>query len=92
MRVTANEGLYGEEAAQGSDFRFHCETLFSRSSLHRFEIGLHRHSAFLQILYIFGGEGDALLDGRIEPIRPPVAIIVPPGFERLVRSVSGLSL
>lgn len=28
MRVTANEGLYGEEAAQGSDFRFHCETLF----------------------------------------------------------------
>lgn len=50
MRVTADEGLYGEEATQGTEFRFHCETLFSRSSLHRFEIGLHRHSAFLQIL------------------------------------------
>lgn len=32
MRVTANEGLYGEEAAQGSDFRFHCETLFAEQS------------------------------------------------------------
>ncbi|MFK0209377.1 helix-turn-helix domain-containing protein [Agrobacterium sp. NPDC090283] len=93
MRATANEGLYGEEALQGTDFRFHCETLFSRSSLHRFEIGLHRHSAFLQILYIFGGEGDALLEGRIEPIRPPVAIIVPPGFEhgfRFSRDIGGV--
>ncbi len=93
MRVVASEGLYGEEALQGTDFRFHCETLFSRSSLHRFEIGLHRHSAFLQILYIWGGEGDALLDGRIEAIRPPVAIIVPPGFEhgfRFSRDIGGV--
>ncbi|MDH7804252.1 MULTISPECIES: helix-turn-helix domain-containing protein [unclassified Rhizobium] len=93
MRVAANDGLYGEEAAQGTEFRFHCETLFSRSSLHRFEIGLHRHAAFLQILYIWGGEGDALLDGRIEAIRPPVAIVVPPGFEhgfRFSRDIGGV--
>ncbi|CUX47190.1 helix-turn-helix domain-containing protein [Rhizobium oryzihabitans] len=93
MRVVASEGLYGEEALQGTDFRFHCETLFSRSSLHRFEIGLHRHSAFLQILYIWGGEGDALLDGRIEAIRPPVAIVVPPDFEhgfRFSRDIGGV--
>ncbi|WP_367036689.1 helix-turn-helix domain-containing protein [Agrobacterium arsenijevicii] len=93
MHVAANDGLYGEEAAQGTEFRFHCETLFSRSSLHRFEIGLHHHAAFLQILYIWGGEGDALLDGRIEPIRPPVAIVVPPGFEhgfRFSRDIGGV--
>ncbi|WP_429817517.1 helix-turn-helix domain-containing protein [Ensifer sp. B1-9] len=93
MRGAATEGLYGEEAVKGTDFRFHCETLFSRSSLHRFEIGLHRHSAFLQILYIFGGEGDALLDGRAEPIRPPVAIVVPPDFEhgfRFSRDIGGV--
>ncbi|EKJ93533.1 AraC family transcriptional regulator [Bradyrhizobium lupini HPC(L)] len=44
-------------------------------------------------MYIFGGEGDALLDGRIEPIRPPVAIIVPPGFEhgfRFSRDIGGV--
>ncbi|SPZ33063.1 DNA-binding domain-containing protein, AraC-type [Agrobacterium tumefaciens] len=76
MRLAASEGLYGEEAVHGTDFRFHCETLFSRSSLYRFEIGLHRHAAFQQILYIWGGEGDALLDGRIEAIHPPVAIVV----------------
>lgn len=93
MRLAASEGLYGEEAVQGTDFRFHCETLFSRSSLHRFEIGLHRHAAFQQILYIWGGEGDALLDGRIEAIRPPVAIVVPPGFEhgfRFSRDIGGV--
>ena len=93
MRVAANEGLYGEETVQGTAFRFHCETLFSRSSLHRFEIGLHRHAAFLQILYIWGGEGDALLDGRTEAIRPPVAIVVPPGFEhgfRFSRDIGGV--
>ncbi|WP_337269989.1 helix-turn-helix domain-containing protein [Oryzifoliimicrobium ureilyticus] len=93
MRERAAEGLYGEDAAQGGSFRFHCETLFSRSSLHNFEIGLHRHSAFLQILYISGGEGDALLPGRIEPIRPPVAVIVPPGFEhgfRFSRDIGGV--
>lgn len=93
MRSAVSEGLYGEETVQGTDFRFHCETLFSRSSLHRFEIGLHHHSAFLQILYIWGGEGDALLDGRIEAIRPPVAIIMPPGFEhgfRFSRDIGGV--
>lgn len=93
MRDTADDGLYGEKTGQGTDFRFHCETLFSRSSLHRFEIGLHRHAAFLQILYIEGGDGDALLNGRIEPIRPPVAIVVPPGFEhgfRFSRDIGGV--
>ncbi|WP_425960681.1 helix-turn-helix domain-containing protein [Rhizobium nepotum] len=93
MRIAANDGLYGEEVVQGTEFRFHCETLFSRSSLHRFEIGLHRHAAFLQILYIWGGEGDALLDGRTEAIRPPVAIVVPPGFEhgfRFSRDIGGM--
>ncbi|WP_026620599.1 AraC family transcriptional regulator, transcriptional activator of pobA (plasmid) [Ensifer sp. WSM1721] len=93
MRDAATEGLYGEDAAHGTGFRFHCETLFSRSSLHRFEIGLHRHSAFLQILYISSGEGDALLYGRVEPIRPPVAVIVPPGFEhgfRFSRDIGGV--
>lgn len=85
--------LYGENGGQQSLFRFHCETLFSRSSLHRFEIGLHRHESFLQILYISGGEGDATLNGTVTPIRPPAIIIVPPGYEhgfRFSRDIAGL--
>lgn len=90
MQLAANDALYGEEVSQGTDFRFHCESLFSRSSLHRFEIGLHRHSSFEQMLYIWGGEGDALLNGRMELVRPPLAIVVPPGFEHGFRFSSDI--
>lgn len=85
--------LYGDEPAQSRIFRFHCETLFSRSSLHQFEIGLHRHSSFFQVLYISEGEGDATLDGTVQAIRPPAAIIVPADFEhgfRFSRNIAGV--
>ncbi|UXS03483.1 helix-turn-helix domain-containing protein [Agrobacterium tumefaciens] len=93
MRAAMGDRLYGEEPAPDSEFRFHCETLYSRSSLHRFEIGSHRHAGFLQILFISGGEGDAVFEGRVEPINPPVAIVVPPGFEhgfRFSRTIEGV--
>lgn len=89
----SRDKLYGESTGPQSLFRFHCETLFSRSSLHRFEIGLHRHESFLQILYISGGDGDATLEGAVTPIQPPAVIIVPPGFEhgfRFSRDIAGL--
>jgi AraC family transcriptional regulator, transcriptional activator of pobA len=85
--------LYGEESAKGLDFWLHCETLYSRSSLHRFEIDIHRHDSFLQILHISDGEGDATLDGQTHMISPPTAIVVPPGFDhgfRFSRSIKGL--
>ncbi|MBB3944303.1 AraC family transcriptional activator of pobA [Rhizobium skierniewicense] len=81
MTRFGEDHLYGEDPAQQVDFRFHCETLYSRSSLHRFEIGLHRHEGFLQILFVSGGEGDAVLKGQVEVITPPAVIVVPPGFQ-----------
>ncbi|WHA43620.1 helix-turn-helix domain-containing protein [Agrobacterium larrymoorei] len=93
MARLMEDRLYGEKGAEGSSFRFHCETLFSRSSLHRFEIGRHRHESFLQILYIAGGTGDAILGADIRPIEPPAIAIVPPGFEhgfRFSRDISGI--
>lgn len=87
--------LYGEGAVAQTPFRFHCETLFSRSSLHRFEIDLHRHENFLQILFFSGGEGDATLNGEVMAIRPPAIIIAPPGFEhgfRFSRDITGMIL
>ena len=72
--------LYGEEREQKPDFWLHCETLFSRSSLHNFEISLHRHESFFQLLYIEGGAGQVSFDGVIYPFQTPCAIMVPPGF------------
>ncbi|WEZ85640.1 helix-turn-helix domain-containing protein (plasmid) [Rhizobium sp. 32-5/1] len=87
--------LYGEEPEKTEDFRFHCETLFSRSSLYRFEIGVHQHPGFFQILYISDGNGDANLDGVTQIIQPPAAILVPPGFEHgflFSRDIAGVIL
>lgn len=93
MKRQVHDQLYGEATPQQAPFRFHCETLFSRSSLHRFEIGLHRHESFLQILCVSGGEGDATLNGDVVAIKPPSIVIVPPGFEhgfRFSRDIAGI--
>ncbi len=95
MTGQAEDQLYGEGAPAQTPFRFHCETLFSRSSLHRFEINLHRHESFLQILFFTGGEGDTTLESEVMPIRPPAVVIAPPGFEhgfRFSRDIAGMIL
>lgn len=84
--------LYGEAAGNSPDFWLHCETIPSRSSLHRYEIGLHRHESFFQILYISAGSGDALFGSARIPLAPPAIVTVPPatghGF-RFSRDVDG---
>jgi AraC family transcriptional activator of pobA len=84
--------LYGEEAGGRPDFWLHCETIHARSSLHRWEIGLHRHESFFQILYIAGGSGDAVFGDITKAIPPPAVITVPPaashGF-RFSRDIDG---
>ncbi len=72
--------LYGEETDQKPDFWLHCETLYSRSSLHNFEISLHRHDNFFQFLYVESGTGNVNFDGVLHSFRTPCAIIVPPNF------------
>lgn len=71
--------LYGEEAAQGGDFRLHCETIPERSRLHAWEIRPHRHEAFFQMLHISGGHGEALMDGAYLPFDRDAVLFVPPG-------------
>ncbi len=72
--------LYGEGTDRKPDFWLHWETLYSRSSLHNFEISLHRHDNFFQFLYIESGAGNANFDGALHPFHTPCAIIVPPNF------------
>jgi len=84
--------LYGEKTGNAPDFWLHCETIPSRSSLHRYEIGLHRHESFFQILYISAGSGDALFGGERLALKPSAVVTVPPavshGF-RFSRDIDG---
>ncbi|MCF3641162.1 helix-turn-helix domain-containing protein [Rhizobium sp. TRM95111] len=84
--------LYGEKAGNAPEFWLHCETIPARSSLHRWEIGLHRHESFFQILYISSGSGDALFGERRLALVPPAVVTVPAaaghGF-RFSRDVDG---
>jgi AraC family transcriptional activator of pobA len=72
--------LYGEETGERPAFWLHCETIPSRSSLYHWEIELHRHLSFFQILYIASGSGDTVFGDTAHPIRPPVMITVPPAL------------
>jgi len=78
MRSIPTYDLYGEKAGDSPGFWLHCETIPSRSSLHHWEIGLHRHEQFFQILYIEAGSGDAVFGDDVHPIVPPAVITVPP--------------
>jgi len=71
--------LYGEETRSSSEFWLHCETIPSRSSLHRWEISEHRHRSFFQILYIAAGSGDAIFRGQVHALTPSSIVTVPPG-------------
>ncbi|ABC92200.1 transcriptional regulator protein, AraC family [Rhizobium etli CFN 42] len=85
--------LYGENTGRSPEFWLHCETIRSRSSLHHWEIRLHRHESFFQILYIEAGSGDAIFGKRSHAIRPPAVITVPPGLDhgfRFSRDIDGL--
>ncbi|MCM2293251.1 helix-turn-helix domain-containing protein [Allorhizobium sp. BGMRC 0089] len=85
--------LYGENSNTEPDFWMHCETIYARSHLYRFEIDLHRHEAFLQLLYFHAGDGEAVLKGQTFAITPPTAILVPAGFEhgfRFSRDIEGV--
>lgn len=73
--------LYGEESDTPADFWLHCETITSRSQLHHYDIGMHRHEHLSQMLYVSTGQADALIDSRIVKTKPPCVVLVPAGFD-----------
>ncbi|WP_454849216.1 helix-turn-helix domain-containing protein [Rhizobium binxianense] len=92
MRSVPTYELYGENTGRKPDFWLHCETIPSRSSLHHWEIRLHRHESFFQILYIDAGSGDAIFGETVHAFRPPAVVTVPPRFNhgfRFSRDIDG---
>lgn len=69
--------LYGERSGETPDFWLHCETIPARSQLHRWEIGMHRHQSFFQLLYISAGSGDAIFEAQTLRFMSPSVISVP---------------
>ena len=79
-KVVPTYELYGEKVGSKPDSWLHCETIPSRSSLHRWEIKLHRHKNFFQVLYVHFGSGDAIFGDDRHAIASHTMITVPPGI------------
>lgn len=84
--------LYGEQPTEHTEFWAHAETIFSRSSLHRWEIRPHRHERLFQILHIREGRGEALFGRQWHAFGARTIIVVPErhdhGF-RFSRDIDG---
>lgn len=84
--------LYGESGQPFLPERLHSESIPERSRLYNWEIGLHRHDLFVQILQVRAGSGEARVGERVLPLRPPCAIWIPArhnhGF-RFSRDIEG---
>lgn len=69
--------LYGEGAAQTLGSFAHIETIAARSALHDWEIGVHRHDHFVQVLLVEEGHADVVLEGVSVALDGPGRVIVP---------------
>lgn len=69
--------LYGEGVVPAPGGFAHIETIAERSALHDWEIGVHRHDHFVQVLLVEEGHADVTLEGVSENLSGPGRVIVP---------------
>jgi AraC family transcriptional activator of pobA len=70
--------LYGEDArAENGEF-VHVELIETRSRQHDWHIGQHTHSGLFQVLFLFGGQVRATVNGAIRECRAPTALTIHP--------------
>lgn len=79
MPAVPTYALYGEAGHTAYANWLHCESIQARSALFDWEIGLHRHQHFFQILNMSAGRGEAWLGSRAVPLEPGMAVTVTPG-------------
>jgi len=70
--------LYGEVTALGQEL-LHIEDVQSRSQLYQWEIEPHRHQGLYQVLWLFRGRADVMLEERRHQVSGPAAIVLTPG-------------
>lgn len=69
--------LYGEGALSAPGGFAHIETIAERSALHDWEIGIHRHDHFVQVLLVEEGHAAITLDTLTVALEGPGRVIVP---------------
>lgn len=77
--------LYGEQTPIGGAEFVHVELIETRSRLHCWHIGNHTHRGLFQVLFLFGGQVKAHIDGATWHCEGPTVITIHPsvvhGFE-----------
>ncbi len=69
--------LYGEGEAPVAGGFAHIETIATRSALHDWEIGVHRHDHFVQVLLVAEGHASVTLEAQTTSLEGPGRVIVP---------------
>jgi AraC family transcriptional activator of pobA len=78
LKAIPTYALYGEAAETPMDLWVHCESIPVRSALFDWEIALHRHRSFFQILHMSCGAGAFRVGTDEYAIGPSVLLTVPP--------------
>jgi len=78
MKTIPSYALYGETDPGRLPDVLHCESIRARSLLHDWKFSPHRHHGLHQFFQIAAGGGVATIDGTESPLKPPVALLLPP--------------
>lgn len=74
-----NYALYGDQDAPAWSNSFNFEWIPQRSAPYQWEIQVHRHDAFVQLLCLTAGSGEVRMNGARIAARVPCLIVVPAG-------------
>jgi AraC family transcriptional activator of pobA len=69
--------LYGDPLEWPTPDLLHCESIPKRSSLHHWEIQLHRHADLVQLLYVRKGWAELNVDGQRARLEESAIQVVP---------------
>jgi len=78
-RLIPNYALYGDQATPDWSRSFNFEWIPQRSGPYQWDIQVHRHDAFLQLLHLSAGAVEVTLDNARIHARAPCLIVVPAG-------------
>lgn len=78
-RSIPNYALYGDQATPVWSNSFNFEWIPQRSAPYQWQIQVHRHDAFVQLLCVSAGSVEVHLNGATIPVQAPCLILVPAG-------------
>lgn len=77
--------LYGEDEVHKQAEFIHIEKIAARSAARNWQIDTHTHGGLLQLLFVYTGRAQVIIDGSKDDCPAPFALIVPPGVVHAFR-------